>query len=158
MLTDAQIAHRVPGYALRKVLVAEYLQGATEAELAVLHGPVASAALQRVLAAAVSASMSGPPVVRAVPNDPQVDGSRVYYVQRHDLAIKIGYSTCLPSRLRSIARQHGDLVLLASELGGWDREQAQHRRFCRTRLSPQGEWFGPSPGLLSYIKELTCTA
>jgi hypothetical protein len=78
--------------------------------------------------------------------------SDVYYVQRSDGLIKIGYSSQLGSRLGSLRLAHGPLTLLATHKGGRPAEDAQHEQFREHRVV--GEWFRPVPELLAHIARI----
>ena len=81
--------------------------------------------------------------------------SVVYYVQRHDGAIKIGVTTNLAKRLSDFVRVT-PVTLLATMRGTRTAEQAMHRRFAADRIG--GEWFNPSPSLLAHIDLLQLRA
>lgn len=76
----------------------------------------------------------------------------VYYVQRGDGLIKIGFSSVPRQRVANLRREHGPLELLATHKGGRDAEQVQHRRFDRLRVT--GEWFRPEPELLAHVERI----
>ena len=75
-------------------------------------------------------------------------GRLVYYVQRTDMAIKIGTTWNMRDRLATF-RNATPVVLLAVHTGGQPAEAALHRKFASERLD--GEWFTPSPRLLEHI-------
>lgn len=79
--------------------------------------------------------------------------SVVYYLQRADNAIKIGF-THLTARLKTLTNEHGALALLATELGGWHLEQTRHLSFADLRISPNTEWFQPGEALMAHINDL----
>lgn len=79
----------------------------------------------------------------------QARAATVYYVQRADGLIKIGYSARMQQRMSALRREHGPLTILTTHAGGRDAEQAQHWRFSEYRVT--GEWFEPAPGLLAHI-------
>lgn len=91
------------------------------------------------------------PVVVPAPRAPGDDdpASVVYYLQREDGDIKIGYSANWYSRARALACEHGRLVLLATEPGGFTLEQHRHGNFSALHVT--GEWFRPGPALLRHI-------
>lgn len=92
---------------------------------------------------------------RAGPSKPRVDSrSVVYYLQRGDGAIKIGFSTNVRRRTDVLTRHHGPLTLLASEPGGWHRERERHAQFERLRIHRDQEWFQPGPALRRHIRSL----
>lgn len=75
----------------------------------------------------------------------------VYFIQRGDGPIKIGYSKNPKGRLSALQTGIPErLTLLGVVPGGKAREQELHREFGRTRI--QGEWFHPSPSLLDFIR------
>lgn len=82
----------------------------------------------------------------------QARSADVYYVQRTDGLIKIGWSGNLRSRLNTLRREHGHLTLLATHSGGVEAEAAQHKRFAHLRET--GEWFWPEPDLLAHIERI----
>lgn len=77
----------------------------------------------------------------------------VYYVQRTDGLIKIGFSSVPRQRIVNLRREHGPLEVLATHKGGRDAEQVQHRRFDHLRVT--GEWFRPEPDLLAHIGRIS---
>lgn len=76
----------------------------------------------------------------------------VYYVQRADGLIKIGFSAVPQARIVTLRREHGPLKVLATHKGGRDAERVQHRRFDHLRVT--GEWFRPEPELLAHIERI----
>jgi hypothetical protein len=75
----------------------------------------------------------------------------IYFVKRSDDSrIKIGTTACLSRRLKELAKEFGDdLVVLAVTEGNLDGERGLHRRFAH--LQTVGEWFEPSDDLLGFI-------
>lgn len=84
-------------------------------------------------------------------------GSFVYFIQRADGLVKIGFS-CSPSlRLSQLKTQHGcDMTLLATTQGARLREKELHETFTHDRIV--GEWFEPSDQLMKFIKALQISA
>lgn len=81
-----------------------------------------------------------------------VSAGHVYFLAAPDGLIKIGYSAKLHSRLRAIKNTSPvALTLLASIPGSKATEQQFHNRFASSRA--HGEWFQPSPDLISVIAE-----
>ena len=78
--------------------------------------------------------------------------SVVYYLQRADELIKIGYSSRFRERFATLQREHGPLALLVKHGGNRDAEQAMHRRFADDRV--EGEWFLPSDDLWAHINDV----
>lgn len=77
----------------------------------------------------------------------------VYYVQRADGLIKVGFTgRPLQYRLSQLRTEHGPLEVLATHKGGRDAERIQHRRFDHLRVT--GEWFQPEPELLAHIDRI----
>lgn len=81
-------------------------------------------------------------------------GSVVYYLRRMDAAVKIGFSAHLARRIKKLTDEHGELVVLATEPGGWHEEQDRHRLFGHLRVTPTREWFWPGAELLAHIESL----
>lgn len=78
----------------------------------------------------------------------QTTGSHVvYFVQRQDARVKIGFTGNLSSRLISLQAEHGPLVLLGVRAGGRMVETELHLKFQRWRLG-RSEWFEPVEPLL----------
>ncbi len=77
-----------------------------------------------------------------------------YFVQQGEGGpIKIGYTHCIKDRMRSLKVEHGhDCVLLATRVGGRDRESVYHFQFAADYI--EGEWFHPSEAILAEIAEL----
>jgi hypothetical protein len=80
--------------------------------------------------------------------------SIIYYLRRADGAVKIGWSTCLPQRIKQLERVHGPLELLIWEPGGYDLEQQRHDEFDDERLDSRYEWFRLSPELAAWIQQI----
>jgi len=78
---------------------------------------------------------------------------RIYFIQRGtDGPIKIGFSTNLQARLRTLQTANTDeLILLYSEAGMELHEARLHTRFKRHHIT--GEWFRPDAEILDYIHE-----
>jgi hypothetical protein len=78
----------------------------------------------------------------------------VYFLSLPTGNIKIGVSSKLPDRLKSLHRQFGGRVeLLASTVGGFEVEARLHHRFSEFRVTDlMGEQFIPNPEL----DELIC--
>jgi hypothetical protein len=81
--------------------------------------------------------------------------SIVYYVRRPDGMIKIGTSRAAGSRLDSIARKHGRLLLMAFHAGARAEEAAVHRQFRALHIG--GEWHRPELPLLEHIAKVRKT-
>lgn len=79
----------------------------------------------------------------------------VYFIQASRLRlIKIGSTSNLERRLallRTGSPDHLDVVGLIQPPCAWSLEAELHARFWADRL--QGEWFSPSPELVSYINQ-----
>lgn len=71
----------------------------------------------------------------------------VYYVRFRD-RIKIGTSTNIQARLRSIPHE----ALLGTEPGGIDVERRRHRQFADERTN--GEWFTATSRILQHIESI----
>lgn len=70
----------------------------------------------------------------------QTAGEVVYYLRRtSDGAYKIGTTRRLPARMKELARQHGEIELLAIEPGGFLLETNRNREFWCHQFS--SEWF-----------------
>lgn len=81
--------------------------------------------------------------------------SIVYYIRRPDGMIKIGTSRAAGSRLDSIARKHGKLVLMAFHTGARAEEAAIHRKFKALHIG--AEWHRPELPLLEHIAKVRKT-
>ena len=90
----------------------------------------------------------------------QGDTQHVYFIKA-GLRVKIGYSNHPDMRLKSIRAGHckaprgldtSKAKLLATEIGGRERETELHQQFAHLREA--GEWFRRSPDLLSYIDSI----
>lgn len=85
------------------------------------------------------------------------DFFKVYFIQDHTGAIKIGIAEYPALRLGSLQVAHPHpLKLLGVCEGGRRLERELHEAFSHNRLS--GEWYRPSEGLLRRIGDLTETA
>ncbi len=89
--------------------------------------------------------------------------SYIYFIQSQvdDHRIKIGYTINLSFRFLSHRRGYKlPLVLLGVMDGGYEEEQALHKRFAGYQMRSEVrnstiEWFQPAPELLTFIKENT---
>lgn len=81
------------------------------------------------------------------------DRGNVYYIRSEDSGrVKIGWSSNVPARLKSLQRASASrLTLLYSEPGTGRDEANLHERFRAHRV--HGEWFEPSADLLAHIKQ-----
>lgn len=91
------------------------------------------------------------PTPLSIPDSDRFLSKVVYYLQREDGAVKIGFSAALEKRIATLEKVHGPLTLLATERGQWMAEQKRHREFHRFRISWEGEWFRPAPELMEHI-------
>ncbi len=84
--------------------------------------------------------------------------SQVYFIQASDGGpIKIGVTTNLRSRLKSLQTGHAVPVCVLLSLSGDEADERRlHARFAHLRMS--GEWFRPEPELLSFIESVTSVA
>lgn len=96
----------------------------------------------------------GDPVPAELVADPASADSVVYYV-RIGQHIKIGTTTNLPARLRSLSIDHDSGLLLATEPGGRKLEAHRHAEFVEDRLLMDRELFRPSQRLRNHIAALT---
>lgn len=77
----------------------------------------------------------------------------VYFIQRADGLVKIGFSYCPKLRLSQLKTQHQcDMALLATTRGARAKEKELHTAFAEDRVAR--EWFNPSIRLMQYIKSL----
>lgn len=76
----------------------------------------------------------------------------VYFIT-DGVAVKIGFSTFVPSRLDGLqGAHHAELRVIAQFIGSPSDEQALHQKFRHLRL--RGEWFQPNPEIDAFIAEL----
>lgn len=77
----------------------------------------------------------------------------VVYFARRERLIKIGWTSRLPGRMKSIGAHP-----LAIETGDYIRERQLHQRFAHLLVvgdeAVGREWFHPGPDLIAYINEL----
>lgn len=88
-------------------------------------------------------------------------GSIVYFAQRADGDIKIGWTDNVHNRIPALRSKHGALNLLGVIDGGRDVEKALHTRFAEYRrptgkhnglLAIYNEWFSPAKALTDFIE------
>lgn len=80
-------------------------------------------------------------------------GACVYFVGGDAGPVKIGYTSELPLRLRSLRNQSPVPVrLLGAVHGGRDVERAYHSQFASSRL--HGEWFERSDDILDELAKI----
>lgn len=87
---------------------------------------------------------------RNVESQGNKDGRPLVYYARIGNYIKIGYSTRLQDRLKSLRADE----LLAIEPGGFDLEQQRHREFGADRIDERRENFRGGDDLLRHILAL----
>jgi hypothetical protein len=80
--------------------------------------------------------------------------SIVYYLQRSDGAVKIGWTVVLPQRIKQLERTEGRLDLLIWEPGDRNLEQCRHREFAAARIDYRYEWFRLTPDLTAHIRQI----
>lgn len=81
------------------------------------------------------------------------EGASVYFIQRADGLVKIGFSHSPQLRLSQLKTQHGcGMTLLATTQGARLKEAELHKKFAEDRVA--GEWFHPSDQLMQFIKSL----
>lgn len=78
---------------------------------------------------------------------------RVYFLQRHDGLVKIGFTTNLDQRIRDLSSAHGPLAVLRVLNGDKRLERKLHQRF--KELREYGEWFRGEPYLVRFAKTVT---
>lgn len=84
---------------------------------------------------------------------PDPTESTVYFAEKSDGLIKIGFAQDVEARMRQISGMAGsDLSILVTTNGGSIEEASLHRRFASAKR--HGEWFEPTPELLNFIAEL----
>lgn len=77
----------------------------------------------------------------------------VYFLQKEDGLIKVGFAVNVASRMKHISAMAGcELTLLATTTGGSKKEAELHTMFAEDRV--YGEWFQPSDRLMAYIAGL----
>jgi hypothetical protein len=79
-------------------------------------------------------------------------GMHVYFFERADGLVKIGFSRDVTARVRTL----GPGRLIAATPGGRDLECQLHARFANSRQT--GEWFVLTPELAAYIDGLASPA
>lgn len=77
-----------------------------------------------------------------------VHGPVVYFLENGD-RVKIGHSTNLRSRVKSLALQEKDVLLLLQ--GGLTLERALHSTFAKERIDAT-EWFAKSERIVEFIR------
>jgi Meiotically Up-regulated Gene 113 (MUG113) protein len=83
-------------------------------------------------------------------------GSCVYFIRLDDL-IKIGTTSQHPDqRMRGMQLPPSARIVAVIPRAGYAEERELHRMFAADRVG--GEWFKPSPELLSLIEQYTSTA
>lgn len=79
--------------------------------------------------------------------------AHVYFAQRDDGLIKIGFAQDVDFRIRKISSMAGSaLTVLAVETGGFEEEQRLHKKFHAHRH--HGEWFRPAVEIRAYIDSI----
>lgn len=77
----------------------------------------------------------------------------VYFVEREDGAVKIGFTDAPERRIAQLRREYGKLELLAVIPGSIEVERALHKRFNPDALG--AEWFRHSLNLRAFIEQVT---
>lgn len=84
---------------------------------------------------------------------PKKSESTVYFAEKSDGLIKIGFAHDVDERMKQISAMAGsDLSILVTTNGGSIEEASLHRRFASAKR--HSEWFEPTPELLNFIAEL----
>jgi hypothetical protein len=77
----------------------------------------------------------------------------VYFAQKSDGLIKIGFANDVDARMKQISAMAGsELTVLATTDGGERKEKSLHKRFQSAKC--HGEWFHPTSEVLSFVDEL----
>ena len=78
----------------------------------------------------------------------------IYFIQSGDAGyIKIGHTNDIRQRLTSLQTGSGEVLHLRATMNGTDNDEKRlHQRFKRARK--HGEWFEPTPKLLTFIAGL----
>lgn len=118
------------------VLTAAFRQAAAGQRSALLPTEERAAVIAGACPKPVRAYMSGP------------HGPVVYFADS-GARIKIGFSTNLRNRIRSLSLQEKDIVLLLQ--GGLTLERALHDTFAKERIDST-EWFTKSDRLMTFIR------
>lgn len=86
-------------------------------------------------------------------NPPEIGCDYVYFIQAvQSKNIKIGYTSDVQKRINTLQTGNSEPLVFLGYIQGTQREEHElHRRFFKTRLRKDGEWFAPSPDLLEYI-------
>jgi len=75
----------------------------------------------------------------------------VYYLERSDGPIKIGYTHNYPQRRDTLVQRYGSLLLIGWEVGASAIEAERHEKFAHLRLKPIAEWFAPGEDLIDHV-------
>jgi hypothetical protein len=75
----------------------------------------------------------------------------VVYFLRAGTLVKIGTSTRLLTRVSDLSLSLADVALIMP--GGYDVEDAYHKRFARQRVRDRREWFRVAGELLTFLTE-----
>lgn len=79
----------------------------------------------------------------------------VYYMGRPDTqTVKIGTSTNLTGRFRTLRNTHRRLVVLAAEPGHYGLERSRHVQFARWLVEGEKEWFYKAPEIMEHVNAL----
>lgn len=74
----------------------------------------------------------------------------VYYMERWDGMVKIGFSGNVEARKATLEEEFGPLDLLATEVGGRIKERQRHEEFAHLRQG-RSEWFAVDDDLRAHI-------
>lgn len=77
---------------------------------------------------------------------------KIYFLRRNDGLVKVGFTTNLSSRLKSLTRSHGALEVIRVINGDRRREKRLHNELIRS--NEYGEWFRDSSDLRAFIATL----
>lgn len=87
---------------------------------------------------------------RRVTKNKSEDVASVYFIERDDGLVKIGYSYDPVKRLSQLKQQHRcGMKILSTIQGARKLEQELHTKFADSRV--EGEWFKPTGDLMSLI-------
>ncbi|GAB4351446.1 MAG: hypothetical protein Kow0026_08520 [Oricola sp.] len=76
----------------------------------------------------------------------------IYFVQKTDGMVKVGFTTTLSRRLTTLSKSHGPLEVLGTINGDKQRERSIHRQL--ERFNVYGEWFRGEGEVIDYVRSL----
>lgn len=118
------------------------------------HGRQLDQRVEGRVRAAASAARSAVVEERALLRRRRQTREVVYFVERPNGDVKIGFTARLSARIPAIAAYEGDVRLIGLRRGGRRMERYLHEKLAEDRIG-RSEWFRPSAAVIAAAKSAT---